>query len=143
MDQKRGTFPIILPRAHATRVCDKVPFGSIKGGHGGESTRQEKPKRAIPLTGRELERGRAQGERLGAPPRLGLLPGAPRTSEEESPALETPRSSGQLSIIRKCSGSPAYVSVGRRRVRSSAAWRQRETSRRHSRWRNSRPLVLY
>ena len=30
----------------------------------------------------------------------------------------------------KCSGSPAYVSVGRRRIRSRAAWRHRDISRR-------------
>ena len=45
---------------------------------------------------------------------LGPPPCAPRASEE-SKAFETPGSLGESSIMRQCPGSPAYVSVGRRR----------------------------
>ena len=49
-----------------------------------------------------------------------------------------PGSSGESPILLHCPGSPTYVSVRRSRIRSSAACRHRESSRRLSRWRCSR-----
>ena len=104
------------------------------------SSRQGESRRAISLTS-----GRQKGAVLGMSvkaPRLGPPSGAPRASEE-SQALKTPESSGESSTMRRCSGSPAYFSVGRKRMRSNAAWRQHETYRIHSRWRCFRAQCAY
>ena len=105
------------------RLCPfLIPF---LGGSAGESLRRGKTQARNPTDKKEVGRGPARKGDLGA------AAGNPRRLRRQGHWGGCP------------SGSPTYVSVGSRRIRSRAVWRHRDTSRRLSRWRCFRAHWAY
>ena len=112
-----------------------------RGAEGGDPPVRRKDPSAQPHS--QARSGSGPAREGGFRPRGWGGPHAHHVRQRNPKHLRSQGHIGETPIMRQWSGSPANVSVGRRRRRSRAAWRHRETSWRLSRWRCFRAHWAY